>query len=321
MKKGVVIILLILFIILVISISYIIISPKPKKEILPPILDCENQSFSSFRDHCYGNYARDTKNKEYLQFIKDGYILKLYQIDFAVLENNISFCRDSSIADYCITKFAIATNNIPLCNSSDCFYELAKLNNNISMCNLTEDTVYDLPNLIPSINNYCYEHFLNQNSSVNECYGQKDSCYYLLAKLNNNFSLCAKNDQFCIDYFKTLKLSIQDIDQITPSITQNCQVLSDSDFKKDICFFKLALKNKNKELCKNVRDIIIIESGCKGQGAGHGGCPISYSKWILNRTVCANEVDNKPLNPEIPEKTGICCDHGKSFYAALTSRE
>jgi len=100
-----------------------------------------------------------------------------------------------------------------------------------------------------------------------------------------------------------------DLSKIGPISPDECSKYIKNEPDRTICYFVLAIRNKDKELCAFVRNYTIIERGCTCLGAGHGGCCEREFNWTLNKNRCISIVEGETFH--CPFTLGYRCKYDK----------
>ncbi|MEA3343042.1 MAG: hypothetical protein U9Q92_02655 [archaeon] len=106
-----------------------------------------------------------------------------------------------------------------------------------------------------------------------------------------------------------------ELSRIGPISSDECSKYIENEPDRTICYFVLAIKNKDKEPCSFVKNYAIVEGGCTCLGAGHGGCCERVFNWTLNKDRCTSIVEGETFY--CPFTLGSRCKYDKfkeSYY-------
>jgi hypothetical protein len=241
---------------------------------------CADITNSSFVNQCYVSFAKSKDNYSLCSLLADSGTHDECFRYFANLHSNYSLCNkiSSNYTKYlCLTKL---TGNYSLCNElsdylqrDSCVGVFASEHVNYSLClnistNLYRDRCYTdiaVKTLNADICSYirCYE-----------CIADKNDCYYQLANLTGNISLCgnineqSKSDTCRLDLAKshrspafcsyvensyqrnTCYYSIIYNEKLEPSA---CAPIVHQNWR-DECYNKVAIDKKNATICEKIED-------------------------------------------------------------------
>jgi hypothetical protein len=116
-----------------------------------------------YKNDCYRRIGIKTNNLNTCSLITDPWFKSICYKEIAINTNNVDLCKSTKFyydydKDECISKIAIRTNNLALCSSlsstssypgitssfprDNCYKELAKINNDVDLCLLIDDSLW-----------------------------------------------------------------------------------------------------------------------------------------------------------------------------------